>query len=169
MTLRTVPSAMRQRHEDEGSVHRLLDGNFNQSHASRRGVQRAIILQETPMSPNADGNNPIDPVGSFARTTAQGLGSLWGMMLEHLSEKHAKAAAAWSENQEGGVGRTPDGILVTSKELVMQVLLNADGNYTIEGYQARMNQSIGLIYLGMEWVPEYVNQATKSNDDLQRS
>src|ERR1700737_2255312 len=140
------------------SVHRL----FNQSRASRRGLHRAIILKEKPMSPNADGNNPIDPVGSFARTTAQGLGSLWGMMLEHLSEKHAKAAATWSENQEGGVGRTPDGILVTSKELVMQVLLNADGNYTIEGYQARMNQSIGLIYLGMDWGAEYVKQSTKS-------
>ena len=120
------------------------------------------------MSPNADGNKPIDPVGSFARTTAQGLGSLWGMMLEHLSEKHAKAAATWSENQEGGVGRTPDGILVTSKELVMQVLLNADGNYTIEGYQARMNQSIGLIYLGMDWGPEYVKQSTKSNEAIGR-
>ena len=120
------------------------------------------------MSPNADGNKPIDPVGSFARTTAQGLGSLWGMMLEHLSEKHAKAAASWSENQEGGVGRTPDGILVTSKELVMQVLLNADGNYTIEGYQARMNQSIGLIYLGMDWGPEYVKQSTKSNEAIGR-
>ena len=120
------------------------------------------------MSPNADGNKPIDPVGSFARTTAQGLGSLWGMMLEHLSEKHAKAAAAWSENQQGGVGRTPDGILVTSKELVMQVLLNADGNYTIEGYQARMNQSIGLIYLGMDWGPEYVKQSTKSNEAIGR-
>ena len=120
------------------------------------------------MSPNADGNNPIDPVGSFARTTAQGLGSLWGMMLEHLSEKHAKAAAAWSENREGGVGRTPDGILVTSKELVMKVLLNADGNYTIEGYQARMNQSIGLIYLGMDWGPDYVKQSTKSNEAIGR-
>src|SRR5450631_741570 len=120
------------------------------------------------MSPNADGTKPIDAVGSFARTTAQGLGSLWGMMLEHLSEKHAKAAATWSENREGGVRRTPDGILVTSKELVMQVLLNADGNYTIEGYQARMNQSIGLIYLGMDWGPEYVKQSTKSNEAIGR-
>src|ERR1700681_5115453 len=59
MTLRTITLAMRR--------HRLLDGNFNQSRASRRGLHRAIILQENPMSPNADGNKPIDPVGSFAR------------------------------------------------------------------------------------------------------
>ena len=120
------------------------------------------------MSPNADGPGLIDALGKFERTTAQGLGSLWGMMLEHLSEKHAKAAAAWMENQEGGAGRTPDGILVTSKELVMKVLLNADGNYTIEGYQARMNQSIGLIYLGMDWGPDYVKQSTKSNEAIGR-
>ena len=120
------------------------------------------------MSPNTVGKNPIDALRSFERTTAQGLGSMWGMMLEHLSEKHAKAAAAWTENQEGGVGRTPDGILVTSKQLVMQVLLNADGNYTIQGYQARMNKSIGLIYLGMDWGPEYVKLSTKSNEAIGR-
>src|SRR5476651_2690637 len=120
------------------------------------------------MSPNADGPGLIDALGKFGRTTAQGIGSAWGMMLDHLSEKHAKTAAAWAENQQGGVGRIPDGILVTSKELVTQVLLNTDGNYTIEGYQARMNQSIGLIYLGMDWGPEYVKQSTKSNEAIGR-
>jgi hypothetical protein len=120
------------------------------------------------MSPTNAGKNPIDALRSFERTAAQGLGSLWGMMLDHLSEKHAKAAAAWTEDQDGGVGRTPDGILVTSKELVMQVLLNADGNYTIEGYQERMNKSIGLIYLGMDWGPEYVKLSTKSNEAIGR-
>jgi hypothetical protein len=118
------------------------------------------------MSQTADGPSLVDKLGSFERTTAQGLSSMWGLVLDHLSEKHAKAAAAWAVDQEGGVGRTPDGILVTSKELVMQVLLNADGNYTIEGYQARMNQSIGLIYLGMDWGPEYVKQSTKSNEAI---
>jgi hypothetical protein len=120
------------------------------------------------MSPTNAGKNPIDALRSFERTAAQGLGSLWGMMLEHMSEKHAKAAAAWTEDQDGGVGRTPDGILVTSKELVMQVLLNADGYYTIEGYQERMNKSIGLIYLGMDWGPEYVRLSTKSNEAIGR-
>jgi hypothetical protein len=120
------------------------------------------------MSPTNAGKNPIDALRSFERTAAQGLGSLWGMMLDHLSEKHAKAAAAWTEDQDGGVGRTPDGILVTSKELVMQVLLNADGYYTIEGYQERMNKSIGLIYLGMDWGPEYVKLSTKSNEAIGR-
>jgi hypothetical protein len=123
-------------------------------------------LQENLMSPKADEPSLIDKLGSVERTTAQGLSSLWGMVLDNLSDKHAKAAAAWTVNQEGGVGRTPDGILVTSKELVMQVLLNSEGNYTIEGYQARMKESIGVIYLGMDWGPEYVKQSTKANEAI---
>ena len=118
------------------------------------------------MSPNADEPSLIDKLGSVERTTAQGLSSLWGMILDNLSDRHAKAAAAWTVNQEGGVGRTADGILVTSKELVMQVLLNAEGNYTIEGYQPRMKESIGVIYLGMDWGPEYVKQSTKANEAI---
>ena len=120
------------------------------------------------MSPTTAGKTPLEALRSFQRTTAQGLGSLWGMTLEHLSEKQAKDAAAWTPDPEGGVARTPDGVVVTSKELVMQVLLNADGNYTIEGYQARMDQSIGLIYLGMDWGPEYVKQSTPSNAAIGR-
>ena len=46
------------------------------------------------MSPTTAGKTPLDALRSFERTTAQGLGSLWGMTLEHLSEKQAKAAAA---------------------------------------------------------------------------
>jgi hypothetical protein len=120
------------------------------------------------MSPTTAGKTPLDALRSFERKTAQGLGSLWGMTLEHLSEKQAKAAATWTPDPEGGVARTPDGVVVTSKELVMQVLLNSDGNYTIEGYQDRMNQSIGLIYLGMDWGPDYVKQSTASNAAIGR-
>jgi hypothetical protein len=118
------------------------------------------------MSSDPIGTDPLKALGRFARTAAQGVSAMWGMVLENLSDRHAKAAAAWTVDQEGGVGRTADGILVTSKELVMQVLLNADGNYTIEGYQARMNQSIGLIYLGMDWGPEYLKQSTNANEAI---
>ena len=62
------------------------------------------------------------------------------MMLDHLSDSHAKAAAGWKVNPEGGVARTPDGVVVTSKELVMEVFLNAAGNYSVSGYQKRMSR-----------------------------
>ena len=93
---------------------------------------------------------------------------MWGMMLDHLSDKHARAVSTWTQDQQGGVGRTPDGILVTSKELVMQVLLNSDGHYSNTGYQPRMNQSIGPIFLGMDWGPEYEKLSTQANAAIGR-
>src|ERR1700753_4295286 len=64
---------------------------------------------------------------------AGGLSTMWGLVLDHLVDKHAQAVAATRVNPEGGVARTPEGIVVTSKELYLQVLLNADGNYTNAG------------------------------------
>src|SRR5207244_8864242 len=105
----------------------------------------------------------MDTVNSLARKGARDVSNLWGMMLDHLSDNHAKAAAAWKVNPEGGAARTPDGVVVTSKELVMQVFLNAEGNYSVDGYQQRMSQSIGPIYLGMDWGPEYEQLSTRAN------
>jgi hypothetical protein len=120
-------------------------------------------MQEILMSPNADGPGLIDAVSTLARKGARDASNLWGMMLDHLSDNHAKAAVAWKVNPEGGVVRTADGVVVTSKELVMEVFLNAAGNYSVEGYQKRMSQSIGPIYLGMDWGPEYEKLSTRAN------
>src|ERR1700739_4107559 len=92
-----------------------------------------------------------------------GRAAMWGLVLDHLVDKHAQSVAATRVNPEGGVARTPDGVLVTSKELYLQVLLNADDNYTNAGYQQRMSQSFGPIFLGMDWGPEYEKEATPTN------
>jgi hypothetical protein len=115
------------------------------------------------MAPNADGPSSIDALSSFGRTTAEGVSTLWGLTLDHLSDKHAKAVSARRVDPEGGVVRTADGVVVTSKELVMQVFLNAEGNYSVSGYQERMSKSIGPIYLGMDWGPEYEKLSTAAN------
>jgi hypothetical protein len=115
------------------------------------------------MSSQADGSGLIDRLGSFARTQVHGLGSMWGVLLDQISDKHARTVAGWSVYPEGGVARTEDGVVVTSKELVMQVFLNADSNYSVSGYQTRMTKSIGPIYLGMDWGPEYEKLSTKAN------
>jgi hypothetical protein len=120
------------------------------------------------MSPNADGPNLIDTLSALGRANARGISTVWGMVLDKVSDNHAKAAAAWTTDQDGGVGRTADGILVTSKELVMQVFLNAEGNYSVQGYDARARQSIGPIYLGLDWGPEYEKQSTKANEAIGR-
>ena len=117
------------------------------------------------MPTDADQSSP----GNVAeRKFARDAGTVWGMILDHLVDKHVESAAAMKINPDGGVARTPEGVVVTSKELVLQVLLNADGNYTIEGYQPRMEQSIGVIYLGMDWGPEYERQSTPANAAIGR-
>jgi hypothetical protein len=88
---------------------------------------------------------------------------MWGLVLDHLVDKHAQSVATTRVNPEGGVARTPDGVVVTSKELYLQVLLNADDCYTNAGYQQRMSQSFGPIYLGMDWGAEYEKEATPAN------
>jgi hypothetical protein len=97
-----------------------------------------------------------------------GLSTMWGLVLDHLVDKHAQAVAATRVNPEGGVARTPEGVVVTSKELYLQVLLNADDNYTNAGYQKRMEQSFGPIFLGMDWTPEYVKESTPINAAIGR-
>jgi hypothetical protein len=120
------------------------------------------------MSPNADGPGLIDTLKTVERKAADSASTLWGMMLDHLSDNHAKAVAARKVDPEGGVARTPDGVVVTSKELVMQVFLNAEGNYSVSGYQERMSKSIGPIYLGMDWGPEYEKLSTAANAAIGR-
>jgi hypothetical protein len=120
------------------------------------------------MPGDADQSGLKGALDKFKRTAARDAGTVWGLMLDHFVDKHLEAAAAMKINPEGGVARTPEGIVVTSKELVLQVLLNADGNYTIEGYQPRMQESIGVIYLGMDWGPEYERQAAPANAAIGR-
>jgi hypothetical protein len=120
------------------------------------------------MSADADQPGLGKTLNVTERKVARDAGSVWGLVLDHLVDKHVESSAAMKINPEGGVARTPEGIVVTSKELVLQVLLNPDGNYTIEGYQPRMEQSIGVIYLGMDWGPEYERQATPANTAIGR-
>jgi hypothetical protein len=108
---------------------------------------------------SADSNQP----GRELKAAAGGASAMWGLVLDHLVDKHAQSVAATRINPDGGVARTPDGVVVTSKELYLQVLLNADGNYSNAGYQQRMSQSFGPIFLGMDWGPEYEKESTPAN------
>src|SRR5215475_10656792 len=105
----------------------------------------------------------IDQFGKDGRAAAGGASTMWGLVLDHFVDKHAQSVAASRVNPEGGVARTSEGVVVTSKELYLQVLLNADGYYTNAGYQERMSQSFGPIFLGMDWGPEYEKEATPAN------
>lgn len=110
----------------------------------------------------------FDPSSLKGSAIAGGLSAMWGLVLDHLVDRHAQAVAGGRISVDGGVARTPDGVVVTSKELYLQVLLNADGNYTNAGYQKRMEQSFGAIFLGMDWGPEYEKESTPANAAIGR-
>lgn len=62
------------------------------------------------------------------------------------------SASIWAaiRAHHGGILRTPYGVLVVSKALVDEVLLDKDGLLTANGYVSRMRRSFGAIYLGFD-------------------
>jgi hypothetical protein len=77
----------------------------------------------------------------------------WKAALEdgEAQEKY-HSAGVWAAIRQyhGGALRTPYGVLVADGALVMQVLGDQDGQYTVEGYRERMQTSLGEIYLGLD-------------------
>jgi Dyp-type peroxidase family len=73
--------------------------------------------------------------------------------------------AVWKAIRENhdGVLRSAYGVLVGSEKLVMKVFQNAAQNYSVCGYQPRMDKSIGKMYLGMDAGPEYSKQSYATN------
>lgn len=77
----------------------------------------------------------------------------WKMALEDIGARTTGTTQAiWTaiREQHGGVLRTPYGVLVGSKEKVMELFTNTAKNLTATGYLARMNKSFGAIYLGLD-------------------
>jgi hypothetical protein len=121
------------------------------------------------MSDNAGQPGSRDEPIKGQSAIAGGASTIWGLALDHLVDKHMQDVAAMKVYPPGGVARISDDVVVvTSRELYMQVLLNADGNYTNSGYQKRMEQSIGPIFLGMDWGDEYIKESTPANTAIGR-
>lgn len=77
----------------------------------------------------------------------------WKIALEDLSARMSgNSQAIWTavRKAHGGALRTPYGVLVCSKTLVEQVFANVHGNYTVSGYNTRLDKSFGKIYLGCD-------------------
>lgn len=63
-----------------------------------------------------------------------------------------------------GVKRQENGeILVYGKNEVMEVFLNAEGNYTVSGYAERSSKAFGEFFLGMDACPAYNEQSGAIN------
>ena len=100
----------------------------------------------------------------------------WKELLEDLNAidefTSASVLAAVRERHEG-VLPTPYGVLVADRTVLMDVLLDTERKYTVEGYHERMqgSDSIGEIYLGLDRPAdggEYEAQSRLTNDAIGR-
>ena len=90
----------------------------------------------------------------------------WKMHLEDLAAIDSGVATAiWAavRKHHGGVLRTAYGVLVGTKQLAMEVFLNADARYSVRGYMQRMQKTIGEIYLGLDEGQRYQDESTEVN------
>lgn len=77
----------------------------------------------------------------------------WKAVIEDpASASEYRAASIWAaiRARHGGLLRTPFGVLVASRELVDEVLLDRERHLTATGYLPRMERSFGALYLGMD-------------------
>lgn len=90
----------------------------------------------------------------------------WKELLEdNLPRRTRRAQAAWAaiRAHHGGALRTRYGVLVASRELVMEVFDDPHGCYSVKGYRECMRQSFGEIYLGLDAGARYTEEATLAN------
>ncbi len=79
----------------------------------------------------------------------------WTKLLEDRStRKFREDAWAYIRSENGGVLRTPYGVLVGSDKLVTQVLRDEGDTFSVREYFSRMQESIGVMHLGMDRNPQ---------------
>lgn len=94
----------------------------------------------------------------------------WKALLEdpeHRREFHTAAVWAAIRHAHGGLLRTPYGVLVADPQLLDQVLTDTEARYTAKGYQQRLADTIGEIFLGLDAGSEYDRQAGACNRAIQ--
>ena len=130
----------------------------------RRKIQRAVEAQKGAV---AIGRLKLfEQAFGFDAAKAQ-----WKIALEDVGARMSGISQwIWTAVRElhGGAMRTPYGVLVCSKKLVMQVFDDGGNVYTADGYADRMRESFGEIYLGMNRGQAYRDQATAPNQAIQK-
>ena len=143
-----------------------MDKPKDQRDTDKKKDQRAIrrsVLTKTGATVIAALNQTEQALGFEAAKTQ------WKTVLEDVSYRMSGASqAVWAAVRElnGGVLRTPYGVLVCSKNLVMDVFNNTQNRYTVSGYAERMRKSFGEIYLGMDDGPRYRFESQAANAAL---
>lgn len=124
----------------------------------KRWVRQAAA--PTPHAPaSAPAAPPPQPPLSLEHTH-------WKLRLEDRNLRDA----AWAEvrKQPGGVLRTGYGVLVGSKQAVMEVFADKEQRYSVSGYGERMRASVGRGYLGVDGDAGHDLQANRINAALEQ-
>ncbi len=130
---------------------------------------------ETPWS--AEKGEGLFPEATPARAQAPDPSravEAWKELLEDpnaIDEFTSASVLAAVRERHDGVLPTPYGVLVADRAVLMDVLLDPQRNYTVEGYHERMQDSIGEIYLGLDRPAgggEYEVQSRRTNDAIGR-
>ena len=92
----------------------------------------------------------------------------WKALLEDPeAQEKFRSAGVWAaiRSKHAGVLRTSYGVLVADRALVLQVLGDIQGHYSVSGYRQRMAESIGEIFLGLDAAADgqYQRQAAAAN------
>jgi len=97
---------------------------------------------------------------------------LWKQLLEDLSARESgMTEAIWSlvRKEHGGVLRTSYGVLIGSRETVMDALRDSGEKFSVRRYWQRMKATIGAGYLGMDRVPTSIgDKVPQSEIDLDK-
>lgn len=138
----------------------------NQVDLDKKDAQRTMrrsVLTKTGATVIAVLNQAEQALGFEAAKTQ------WKTVLEDVSYRMSGTSqAVWAAVRDlnGGVLRTPYGVLVCSKARVMDVFNNKEMRYTATGYAERMRKSFGEIYLGMDDGPRYQRESKEANDAI---
>ena len=103
----------------------------------------------------------------------------WKAVLEDFTSKdpdEGDAPSVWAAiraNHGGAIrlsyGDPPqDSVLVASRELVMHVYEDRDGDYSVSGQMGRMEKSFGPIFIGLDRGPAYERESNVTDKELMK-
>jgi hypothetical protein len=92
---------------------------------------------------------------------ADAMEAMFAEIRPHLAGAPDSAKASPGEGD--GVTRKFSEIMLTRSDLINQVYLNEAGNYSVKGYNERLKNSFGEIYLGLDKGADYDKLSDKPN------
>ena len=150
-----------------------LDGVEHLAMRAEAAARATASAEPTPVPWNvAEGLADIERLRALeAGAGADVALASWKAALEDPeSRREYRTASIWAaiRHSHGGLLRTPYGVLVADANRVKQVLTDVDLRYTVDGYQQRLAQTIGPIFLGLDAGAEYDRQASACNGAIEK-